>query len=219
LFAADVRFVVGKLTDQAGDRNSIFYSHLATTKIGVFGHSRGGRTAARACQLDSRIKACLSEDGNMSWQPFWLDESGRSMNQPFMMLDHFDPDLPDNVYKQIGTTREAYIQNRTERRREADERIYATIRGGSYHVTIQTPGISHNSFSDVRLFGRADSPQMNIWPQNVQSATPHAKILHTVTEYTLAFFDKYLREKSAPLLDGRNTSSADIRVQSFPAKR
>jgi predicted dienelactone hydrolase len=94
--AADIVFVVGKFIEVAKDRSSPFFSRLDATRIGVFGHSRGGRDAARACQLDPRIKACLSEDGSFSWQPFWLDPGGHSMNQPFMMLDHLDPELPDD---------------------------------------------------------------------------------------------------------------------------
>lgn len=38
----------------------------------------------------------------MAWQPFWLDSSGRSMDQPLMMLDHLDAELPDDVFRQMG---------------------------------------------------------------------------------------------------------------------
>jgi hypothetical protein len=94
--------------------------------------------------------------------------------------------------------------------------MYATIRGGSYHVTLTTPGISHNSFSDIRLLGRADSPQMNIWPKDIQAVTPHAQILHAITEFTLAFFDKYLRHESTPILNP-GKQRTDVRIQSFRA--
>ena len=93
--AADIMFVIGKLADLQNDRASPFRSRLDLNRIGVFGHSRGGRAAARVCQLDKRVKACLNQDGNMAWQPFWLDSSGRSMDQPFMMLDHLDAELPE----------------------------------------------------------------------------------------------------------------------------
>ena len=218
MFAADILFVIGRIVELSNDRTSPFYSRLDAAHIGVFGHSRGGRDAALACQLDSRIKACLSEDGSFSWQPFWLDANGRSMIQPFMMLDHLDPELPDDVYSQIGTTREAYVQKRTARQREADKNLYGTIRGGSYRVTVTTPGISHNSFSDIRLLGRPDSAQMNIWPKNVQAATPHEQILRSITEFTLAFFDKYLRGISSSLLTDAK-QAADTRIQRFGAAR
>lgn len=86
--AADIRFVVDQLQHLNANTESIFRARLELARLGVFGHSAGGRSAARACQLDARIKACLNQDGNMFWQPFWLDESGNSMHQPYMTLDH-----------------------------------------------------------------------------------------------------------------------------------
>jgi hypothetical protein len=220
IFAADVVFAIDKLEELSNDTSSMFHSRLDIDRIGVFGHSRGGRTAARACQLDRRIKACLNEDGNSSWQPFWLDQAGRSLEQPFMMLDHLDPELPDEVFAQIGTTRELYAQNRSARQAEAREKLYGTVRGGSYHVTLTTPGISHNSFLDVRLLGRPDSDQMNIWPKDVQAATPHERILRLVTTFALAFFDKHVRGVGpVPLLDSENPRPADAEIQKFGAAR
>jgi len=201
IFAGDIRLVIDKLVELNTDRSSLLYGKIDTTRIGVFGHSRGGRTAARVCQLDSRVAACLSEDGSFSWQPFWLDATGASMRQPFMMLDHLDPELTDEIYAQIGTTREQYTSERAAKQDRARETIYKTIGGGSYHVTVTTPGISHNSFSDVRLLGRPDAATINIWPKDIQASTPHAKILSVVTAYTRAFFDKYVKQIPAPLLE------------------
>jgi hypothetical protein len=220
ILAADVVFAIDKLKELSNDNSSMFHSRLDIDHIGVFGHSRGGRTAARACQLDRRIKACLNEDGNMFWQPFWLDEAGRSLEQPFMMLDHLDPELPDEVFAQMGTTREQYTQDRSARRAQAREKLYGTVRGGSYHVTLTTPGISHNSFLDVRLLGRPDSQQMNIWPKDVQAATPHERILRHATAFALAFFEKHVRGVgAATLLDSDNSRTADAEIQKFGAVR
>lgn len=215
IHAADVRFVVGKLHELESDRKSQFYARLDLARIGVFGHSRGGRTAARACQLDERIKACLNQDGNWSWRPFWLDYQGRSMRQPFMMLDHLDPDLPDDVYKKMNTTREAYAARREALRSEAREKLYGTVVGGSYHVTIKTPGISHNSFSDVRLLGRADGGAINAWPKDVQSRTPHAQIIGMVTAFTRAFFDKHLRGRRGGLAELAGVAGDEVEVRTY----
>src|SRR5688572_31157637 len=64
LLAPDVLTTLNELQRLNNDPTSIFASRLDMTRVGVFGHSRGGRIAARACQLDSRIKACLNQDGN-----------------------------------------------------------------------------------------------------------------------------------------------------------
>jgi hypothetical protein len=216
LLAEDIRFVISKLVELNGDRASPLYGKVDTARIGVFGHSRGGRTAARVCQVDKRVSACLNEDGSVFWSPFWLDEAGVSMRQPFMMIDHLDPELPDEVFSQMGTTREAYVANRAAKRKEARETLYETVAGGSYHVTISTPGISHNSFSDVRLLGRADSSSINIWPLEVQATTPHARILSFITEYVRAFFDKYVRQIPSPILEGA-PAMQDVEVRRYGA--
>ena len=213
ILSSDIALVLDKLESLQNDATSMFSSKLDLTRIGAFGHSRGGRIAARACQRDRRIKACLSEDGNLFWQPFWLDENGRSLEQPFMMLDHLDPELPNEVFAQMGTTREAYVRQRSERQAEARQKIYGTITGGSYHVTIFTPGVSHNSFLDVRLLGRPDSSGINIWPQDVQATTPHARILGLINTYTQAFFDRFVRGIRSPLLDVKPLDG--VRVQQF----
>ena len=212
MLAADIVFVIDKLGDLSRDQSSAFYLRLDMARIGVFGHSRGGRTAARVCQLDRRVKACLNQDGNWSWHPFWLDENGRSMEQPFLMLDHRDPELPVEVFAKMGTTRELYVQNRSARQAEAGKRLYGTVSGGSYHVTISTPGISHNSFLDTRLLGRPDGESINLSPKDVQASTPHARILHLITTFTRAFFDEYVRGIPTPLLNAATVPEEDVEV-------
>ena len=216
MLAQDIRFMIDKLIDANKDSTCIFYQRLELGRIGVFGHSHGGRTADRTCQLDRRVTACLNEDGNVFWQPFWLDATGGSMQQPFMMIDHLDPELPEEVFRQMGTTQESYAANRSAKREAAQKTIYKTIAGGSYHVTISTPGISHNSFLDVRLLGRVDGSGINIWPKDVQEATPHARILSVVTAYVRAFFDNYVRQMPAPLLD-TSPAMQDVEIRRYTA--
>jgi len=213
ILAADIPSVIDKLRDLNADNASIFHSKLDLARIGVFGHSRGGRVAARACQIDKRIKACANEDGNWSWQPYWLDEHGSGLHQPFMMLDHLDAELPDEAFAQMGTTREAYAQERTARQVEARKKLYGNVTEGAYHVTIIIPGISHNSFSDIRLLGRPDPGSINLWPKDVQLATPNAHILQLISSVTRAFFDTYLRGGNSPRIVSLGRD--EVRVERF----
>ncbi|HBY59216.1 MAG TPA: hypothetical protein DEH78_05310 [Solibacterales bacterium] len=155
LLARDLRFTFDQVSKKLDGAPDEFRSRLDITRAGAFGHSRGGRAAVRLCQIDLRLKACVNQDGNMAWHPYWRDPSGRPLQQPFLMLDHLDPDWPGEVYRKMGTTREQYARRRAERQAEARDQLYATVAGGSYHVTITTPGVSHNSFLDIRLLGRA----------------------------------------------------------------
>ena len=217
--AADVVLVIDRLAGLERDRASVFYAQLDMNRIGVFGHSRGGRNAARVCQLDRRVKACLNQDGNFSWQPFWLDQNGRSMEQPFMMIDHLDPELPAEVFAKMGTTQEAYARRRSARQAEAREKLYGTVAGGSYHVTIKTPGISHNSFLDIRQLGRPDTGTINIWPKDIQAATPHLRILNLITTFTRFFFDKNLGGAPGLVIDlARGEAEVEVRVYGAAAK-
>jgi len=72
---ADVIFALDQINAVGGRADSIFHHRLDLARIGVFGHSEGGKTALRACQLDSRIRACLNQDGEMFNQPLNPPES------------------------------------------------------------------------------------------------------------------------------------------------
>jgi predicted dienelactone hydrolase len=69
----------------ASDPSGKFQGRLDMTRVGVFGHSFGGATAAQFCHEDYRCKAGIDVDG----QPFGsVIQAG--LHQPFMFLmsDH-----------------------------------------------------------------------------------------------------------------------------------
>src|SRR5262249_25602819 len=57
LWAKDILSAKEELLDSPLSRG------IDANRIGAFGHSLGGRAAAAACLLDSRILGCLNEDG------------------------------------------------------------------------------------------------------------------------------------------------------------
>jgi dienelactone hydrolase len=208
-WAADVRFVLDRVVELNGDSRGRFYHKLDATKVGAFGHSSGGRTAVRACQTDARIRACLNEDGTWSWFPFWPDDNGNRIDQPFMMLDHRDPELPDEAFTAMHTTREAYVARRNARI-AIGKTMYEAVRGGSYRVTITTPDVDHGSFADVRMLQAVGDP--------VRSAH-FTEILALTREYTVAFFDKYLKGVNGTAVDSAPPANSSVIVQKYsPAK-
>ncbi len=68
VWAADVRFALGRLTQLATDQDqrSQLFHRIDFDHVGVLRHSVGGRAVARACQLESRVKACANEDGYLT---------------------------------------------------------------------------------------------------------------------------------------------------------
>jgi len=213
LWADDMIFVLSSLASLNGNRRTPFYQKMDLARVGAFGHSSGGRAAARACQLDRRIKVCLSEDGNWFWEPFWLDNSGKSMEQTFMMLDHRDPDFPDSMMIEHGIDPVAYRKRRLDRQVEAQKKIYETIAGGSYEVTITTPGVSHGSFTDL-LFLRSAAAG--------KDTSADLRVLNLERLYVRTFFDRYLNQEHTTLLetsDSKQAQSSEVIVHAFGAAK
>jgi hypothetical protein len=65
--AEDVLFVMNKLTqlNKSGAQGFLLEGRLDLNRIAAVGHSAGGAFATGACQLDARIHACVSLDGEM----------------------------------------------------------------------------------------------------------------------------------------------------------
>lgn len=84
VMAADDAFVVEKLRELAAGhpRGNVLEGHLDLRRVGIFGHSMGGRAATRACLDSTAFAACLSLDGplySMHLQP-------APMAKPFLLL-------------------------------------------------------------------------------------------------------------------------------------
>ena len=105
--AADLRFVLDKMTqlNSAAEKPSILAGRLDLNRIAALGHSAGGSAAARACQLDQRIKACISLDGEANPEGAFLNYPGaKSPSQPFLLVEV--PHTPtDEELVRMGETR------------------------------------------------------------------------------------------------------------------
>lgn len=84
VWTADTRFVIDEL-EKAADVSALrrFAGHLDLTRIGVFGMSFGGATAADVCFLDSRCRAGVNMDGVQFGATTTLDSA---MKVPFMYM-------------------------------------------------------------------------------------------------------------------------------------
>jgi dienelactone hydrolase len=125
-WTADVAFVLDRLErlnsfEVAGK----FTGRLDLARVGVFGHSFGGATAAQFCHVDSRCKAAIDLDG----QPFGsVVQAG--LRQPFMFIlsDH-QIQAPDPETRRIL----ANIQSMFDRL-PADSRQRVVIRGANHFL-------------------------------------------------------------------------------------
>jgi pimeloyl-ACP methyl ester carboxylesterase len=203
--AADIEFVLDRMTRLAHAAASPFATKLDLRRVGALGHSAGGMAAALACQRDQRIRACLNQDGAMANLPFDRDSAGSTMTQPFMYLTrpYVRPTDSDSMLAVLEMTR-AENDSLLNSLQFRSDTLLADMPAGAWRVTIGVPGMPHMGFSDESLIA-ADGDSVK---------TRRAlEALRVTSLYTRAFFDKTLRGRRDTPLDVehlREGSSATV---------
>lgn len=132
-WTSDVGFALDQLdrmnTSNTTDGSGRFQGRLDLTRVGVFGHSLGGATAAQFCHDDSRCTAGIDIDG----QPFGSVIT-EGLQQPFMFLLSDHGTASDTVSRRIN----ANIQSIYDRLPVAS-RLRISIRGAN-HFTFSDDG-------------------------------------------------------------------------------
>ena len=205
-WAQDMRFTVDQVTmlSHAGEKAAPFSGRVDLSNIAAWGHSFGGRAAPRACQIDRRIKACLNADGLATDGPIFRYAGASLPSQPFMWMEVFHQPPSDEQLAQFQITRKDWDKNH-QTQIETDEQELKECPGGSYHVSINLPGINHFSFTDRPLI-RSDTKE------NTDQALG---ALAVIEKYTVAFFDRYLREEKDHSLDAPPKDQTGIVIEKF----
>jgi predicted dienelactone hydrolase len=130
-WTADIAFVLDRLSRlNASYPSGKFTGRLDMTRVGVFGHSFGGATAAQFCSQDTRCKAGIDVDGSLHGS---VIRAG--IDKPFLFLlsDHGD-------FSADAETRriKADIQSVYDRL-PVDGRLRIAIRGAN-HFTFSDDG-------------------------------------------------------------------------------
>jgi predicted dienelactone hydrolase len=196
--AADVRFVIDRMSQLNHDKQHFALAGaIDLERLTAMGHSAGAEFAARACQQDSRIYACVDLDGAMvpiAALPLYGDD--RKILQPLLFLEAFHPENnmggpPDQVaeYKKV---KEKQLQE---------------LRKGSYDVVLRSPGIAHPSFSDVPLLfhGQDGYPEPPIALHN----------LDLIRRFVRAFLDKTVLGEKQALFDGSTSPVPEATVTAY----
>ena len=207
-WASDIRFAFDELSRINRDRSSRnpFAGHLDLTSVAAFGHSDGGEAAARACQLDSRFKACLNQDGVQRFAPFHLDSSGWGMDQSFLLITRMRKEPPSEKELAEMHMTLSEVQDLVARLRAAQERALQSTGGGSYRVFLTYDATTHKSFSDLPVL-QAVSPA---------EAKVRTRVLDTILDYDRAFFDRTLRSVTKTELDVPQPLEFVDSIQKFP---
>ena len=187
VWAADDRFILDQLERlNTAPPNTIFTGRLDLQAVGLFGHSFGGATAAEVCHLDTRCKAGIDLDG----YPYG-DVIKTGLKQPFMFV-WSEPEQADASWQQAMREVQA---------------IYMRLDHGGYQLTIR--GTRHFNFSDYALMF---SPVLKM--QGGLGAIDGQRGLTITEAYVRAFFDKYLKHVSKPLLAGSENRYLEVQLES-----
>ncbi len=203
LCAADLMFVLDQLERlNAGAISSRFKGRLDLAGVGAFGHSLGGRVAARTCQLDKRLKACLSLDGLARKPHFDEKPDGSTLQQPFMVIRQPYKVPPDEVLARMKKTREQQI----EENRKIRQDFFESVKAGSYDLSVNTPGINHQSFSDLPLLESG---------QSEETMNARRTAMEITRKYIRAFFDRYVQGRKAPLLEAGAEKPLEVEMTRY----
>ena len=192
--AEDLRFVL----DALGKESFPLSKLMDLTQVAAVGHSYGGTLTVRACQLDTRIKACISEDGEVNPVGAFFDYPDHaSMKQPFLFIE--GANHPTDV--ELARMRESRVQWNGFLAHEHEQ--LDRCGAGSYFVQVERPGMVHSSFSDGPILNASDPK-----PASVALAN-----LLLTERLERSFLDKYLRDAPAPLLDQSDKTEAGLKIE------
>ncbi|HWE60588.1 MAG TPA: family membership, partial [Chloroflexota bacterium] len=156
-------------------RGQRFSGRLDLARLGVFGHSFGGATAAQVCHMDARCTAGIDLDGDLFGS---VVHTG--LTTPFMVLQ-----------SDRGACADASCRSM---QRQVQAILRTTPYGARYDLSIKH--MEHFNFSDyavefspLRVFGMLGS-------------IDGVRGLHITRAYVRAFFDTYLSKRPSPLLQG-----------------
>ncbi|WP_051153526.1 alpha/beta hydrolase family protein [Ruminiclostridium papyrosolvens] len=186
----DVEFVLDKLEEiNNKDNDNLFSGRFDMEKIGVFGHSFGGATAAQLLLKDSRVKAGINMDGTF----YGSDIPETGLEKPFLLMLSeqymMSTDLVklEKKLKMFGIKGEK-LKEYLALYAEYERRRKKAMAGGAYSLIIKKT--THLSYSDIYLY----TPLMALLHKP-------KKVHRVIIDFTLTFFNKYLMEDSTASLE------------------
>jgi predicted dienelactone hydrolase len=192
-FAQDVSFTLDQLTAlNRQDPRHLLTGKLDLQHTGLFGVSLGGMVGGEACKSDPRLAACLLMDVAMT-----ADVVEKGLQQPSMWLTR-PADSMRLERQHLGDWPEKDIQQTQTTMRS----VYTRLPADGYFV--QIPGTFHLDFTDVDLFSPA-FPKLG-FTGPIGSQRAH----EIINAYTLAFFDKHLKNEPEALLTGSSSPYPEV---------
>jgi fermentation-respiration switch protein FrsA (DUF1100 family) len=190
-WTADTKFALDQIETLSQEHDTRFFGRLDLSRIGVFGHSLGGKAAVRLCQTDSRIGACMNQDGEMFGIPFGGTEPISSLNTerpttaPFVDIYVAELLASDAQLAAVHVTR-AQFESWRNSKTEALRAFLRRNTRASYLVVVKRPEFTHGTFMDIAQL------DANIAGNDASQARSN---LEVATRLTRAFFDATLKRQ------------------------
>lgn len=198
----DAAFVVDSLPAVNTD-DPVLAGALNLTQVGVFGHSFGGALAATLVAQDDRVLAGINMDGSLQGA---ASRGEIEIGKPFLHMSSAAPDVTDEDLAALGITRQQ-LDEFTTAMNQQFATAYATAQPG-YMLTIdQTAHMSYaiDVIYAAPLFGGMIGAETT-------GTLAADDMLGTVSAYTLAFFDQYVRGVEGASLAAVDFPGVELRM-------
>jgi predicted dienelactone hydrolase len=188
--AADTRFVLDSLLELNAGGNPDAEGRplpagmpglLDPARVGMFGHSIGGATAAQSMYEDRRIRAGINLDGTM-----YGPVVQRGLNRPFMLVASNDHSRHDDP---------------------SWEQFWADLRGWRLDLRLMNAG--HDSFTDQQVLLPQLNLPLEAVQQLIGTIDPHRSVVDQ-RAYVTAFFDQHVSDRHRHLLDGPSARFPEV---------
>jgi predicted dienelactone hydrolase len=192
----DVAFTLDELQKVDTAAASPLHDRLDLTRVGVFGHSRGGATSFQVAKENARVKVAVDIDGTLVGsvaqqgvaKPLALILSGEFLAQQ-QMLESAPPDDP---------------------RRRVLEAYDVVLRSASPGYRVILPATTHMAFSDMPWL-----PMMSASYKQTLSSIDPTRALRVAADYLEAFFDQHLKGKPSSLLERPSDQYPEARLTTY----
>ena len=192
---ADTRFVLDQLAvlnaggnPDAGNRRLPVGLRGAfdLSRVGMFGHSLGGSTAAATMHVDRRVKAGVNLDGSLVGAG-----ATAGSDRPFLLLSS---------------------DHGTEPKDPTWDAFWASQKGWKRELSLT--GSVHGSFNDGQVLYPQAAPEIGLTPEQLAGLVGTLRPQRSVTiqrDYLRAFFGQHLRGARSRLMCGADPRYPEIR--------
>ncbi|MGM7637207.1 alpha/beta hydrolase family protein [Bacillus sp. Hm123] len=187
----DAKFALDQLEKLAtNDLNQRFTGRMDMENVGMFGHSFGGATSTQMLMRDDRIKAAINMDGVLYGKLRVLEEG---LKKPFLLMS---ADHSLNIAQQMTDQEQAQMMERVLARYDH------VTEGGNYWLTINQN--DHVGFTDFYLLSPLFERMVDV---NIR------KVHRIINDYSLDFFNHYLKQQPFKLLEKNIGEHPDYTLQ------